>query len=58
MFDLNVKSIFFLIKEAKPLLMKAKNDPNILIITSLVTKRPTYTSGVYAMGKAALDNMA
>ncbi|CAI2379140.1 unnamed protein product [Moneuplotes crassus] len=56
MFELNVKSTFFTIKEAKPYLEMAEN-PNILVISSLVGTNPSPPIGVYSMTKAALDNM-
>jgi 3-oxoacyl-[acyl-carrier protein] reductase len=52
-----MKSIFFLIKEAIPLLLNAPKDPNILVISSAGGKKPTQRSGVYAMTKASLNNM-
>jgi dehydrogenase/reductase SDR family protein 4 len=57
LWDLNVKSVFFLIKEAKDLLKKAGKGANALVISSVSGKNPHYTLGVYAMTKAALDNM-
>ena len=57
LWDLNVKSVFFLIKEAKDLLLASKNDANILIVSSVTGKNPHYTIGVYGMTKAALDNL-
>ena len=62
MWDLNVKSIFFLIKEAKHLLLKAnelsgKDEANVLVVSSVAGKNPHHTLGVYDMTKAALDNM-
>ena len=56
MWDINVKSTFFAIKEAKPYLEKAEN-PNILVISSVVGTNPSPPIGVYSMTKAALDNM-
>ncbi len=55
-FDFNVKSVFFMIKEAKELLMKG-NEPNILVNSSITGINPNYTVGVYGMSKAALINM-
>ena len=57
LWDLNVKSVFFLIKEAKELLMKAGKEANVLVISSVSGKNPHHTLGVYGMTKAALDNM-
>mmetsp|Transcript_27190 Transcript_27190/g.24076 ORF Transcript_27190/g.24076 Transcript_27190/m.24076 type:complete len:242 (+) Transcript_27190:2-727(+) len=56
MWDINVKSTFFAIKEAKPYLDAAEN-PNILVISSIVGTNPSPPIGVYSMTKAALDNM-
>ena len=56
MWDLNVKSIFYLIKESKELLKKGK-EPNVLVVSSVGGRSPSYTIGVYNMTKAALDNM-
>jgi dehydrogenase/reductase SDR family protein 4 len=57
MFDLNVKSVFFMVKEAKYLLMKSKSDPNILFISSASSVKGLPRVGVYAMTKAAMNNM-
>lgn len=65
LWDLNVKSTFFLIKECKEMLLKSvemstKESPkaaNILVVSSVTGTNPNYTLGVYAMTKAALDNM-
>ncbi len=57
MWELNVKSIFFLIKESKELLLKAGKEANILVISSVAGKYPSPSLGVYDMTKAALDNM-
>ena len=57
MFDLNTKSTFFLIKEAYPLLLKAGEGANILIISSTSGQYPPQVMGVYGMTKAAVDNM-
>ena len=55
---MNVKSVFFLIKEAKDLLLASKSgDANILIVSSVTGRNPHYTIGVYGMTKAALDNL-
>ena len=56
MFEVNVKSTFFAIKDAKPYLEKGEN-PNILILSSVVGVNPSPPIGVYSMTKAALDNM-
>ena len=57
LWDLNVKSIFFMIKEAKPLLVKAGKEANVLVVSSVGGRGGHYTIGVYNMTKAALDNM-
>ncbi|CDW74099.1 dehydrogenase reductase sdr family member 4 [Stylonychia lemnae] len=57
MWDLNVKSIFYLIKESKELLKKGGKQSNVLVVSSVGGKGPNYTIGVYNMTKAALDNM-
>ena len=57
MWDLNVKSIFFLIKECKELLIKAGPGANVLVLSSVAGKWPSPFLGVYDMTKAALDNM-
>ncbi len=57
LWDLNVKSVFFLIKEAKELLQKAGKEANVLVVSSVGGKNPHPTLGVYGMTKAALDNM-
>ena len=57
LFDLNVKSVFFLIKEAKELLMKSGPEANILVVSSVGGKNPHPSLGIYNMTKASLDNM-
>ena len=65
MWDLNVKSTFFLIKECKEMLLKSvelsttekPNAANILVVSSVTGTNPNYTLGVYAATKAALDNL-
>ena len=57
MWDLNVKSIFFLIKECLHLLKKGGKESNILIVSSVGAKNPSSMIGVYNMTKAALDNL-
>ena len=61
MWNLNVKSTFFLIKEAKDLLLacaEAGGKPtNVLVISSVTGRTPQHTLGVYAATKAALDNI-
>ena len=61
MWDLNVKSSFFLIKECYELLCESKEKggaANVLIISSLSGQSPAAPLGVYGSTKAALDNMA
>jgi NAD(P)-dependent dehydrogenase (short-subunit alcohol dehydrogenase family) len=55
-FAVNVRSVFFMIKEAKPLLFKSE-AANILVTSSITGLFPNRLLGVYAMGKAALLNM-
>ena len=57
MFDLNVKSALFLIQEALPLLRKGGPGRNILVNSSISSQHPHHSLGVYAMTKAALENM-
>ena len=56
LWNLNVKSTFFLIKESLEMLKKS-TAANILVVSSVTGKNPNFTIGVYAMTKAALDNM-
>ena len=60
MWDINVKSTFFLIKECQEMLILSKEKggaANILVVSSITGKNPNWAVGVYAMTKAALDNM-
>ena len=60
MWDLNVKSQFFLIKESHDMLIASKENggnANICMISSVTGTTPNNLLGVYAMTKAALDNM-
>lgn len=57
MWDVNVKSVFFLCKEALPLLKKGSKGRNILLVSSVAGKNPGFLIGVYGSTKAALDNM-
>ena len=57
MWDLNVKSIFFLIQESLHLLKKGGKEANVLVVSSVGGKNPAPLIGVYSMTKAALDNM-
>ena len=54
--DVNVKSTFFLIAECKDLMEKA-GKANVCVISSVTGTHPSHMLGVYAMTKAALDNM-
>ena len=56
LWSLNVKSTFFLIKESIEMLRESK-AANILVVSSVTGTNPNHTIGVYAMTKAALDNM-
>ena len=55
--DINVKSTFFLIAECQDLLKEAGPGRNILVVSSVTGVNPNFNIGVYAMTKAALDNM-
>ena len=57
MFDLNVKSTFFLIKECIELIREAGAGANICIVSSVTAQEPNWTIGVYGSTKAALENM-
>ena len=57
MWDLNVKSTFFLIKETLELIREAGPGSNICIISSVSGANPPSTLGVYGSTKAALENM-
>ena len=60
LWDLNVKSTFFLIKECYDMLMASKEAggaANICTISSVTGRNPSPAIGVYSMTKAALDNM-
>jgi NAD(P)-dependent dehydrogenase (short-subunit alcohol dehydrogenase family) len=54
MWDLNVKSTFFAIKESLPLLVKGSV---VHVVSSVSGQNPSRFIGVYAMTKAALENM-
>jgi dehydrogenase/reductase SDR family protein 4 len=58
LFDVNVKSSFFFIQEIVHLLKLSKQDPNILLTSSITAVHPNRWVGVYAMTKACLVNMA
>ena len=53
LWDLNVKSTFFLIKETIELIRAAPEGKNILIITSVAAENPSFTIGLYGSCKAA-----
>ena len=57
LWDLNVKSTFFLIAECMDLLKEAGPGRNILVVSSVAGTNPNWILGVYGMTKAALDNM-
>ena len=56
MFNLNVKSPFFTVKESKYLLEKGTN-PNVLLVSSVTGTEPNQPLGVYGMTKACLNNL-
>jgi NAD(P)-dependent dehydrogenase (short-subunit alcohol dehydrogenase family) len=53
----NVKSVFFFIKEAYDLLKLSKDGANILVTSSISGVMPGKMVGIYAMSKAAIINM-
>ena len=55
--NVNLKSIFFMIQEALPLLRAAKRS-NILLTSSMSAVDPFYQIGVYGITKAGVNNMA
>ena len=55
MMDVNVKSAFFLLKEALPHLKKSQGK--VLFVASLYGYSPNPIVGVYSMTKAAMINM-
>ena len=57
LWDLNVKSTFFLIKETIDMIRVAGPGANICIITSVGGQNPGQMLGVYGSTKAALENM-
>ena len=60
MFDLNVKSVFFLIQESIEALRKSREQgrsANIMVVSSLMGRNPDKQIGVYSATKAALDTM-
>ena len=56
-FEVNVKAVFFQIKESIPLLKKGGKNSNILVTSSEGAKQPGAFLGIYCMTKAAVDNM-
>lgn len=57
LWNVNVKSTFFLIKECLPFLRAAGSGANVCIISSVTGKNPNFSIGIYGSTKAALDNM-
>lgn len=60
MFDVNVKSVFFLIKESIDAIRKSKElgrAANVMIISSLGGRNPEKKLGVYSATKGAIDTM-
>jgi dehydrogenase/reductase SDR family protein 4 len=60
LWDLNVKSTFFLIKESYEMLMASKEKDgaaNVCVITSTDATSPMNGIGLYGATKAALNNM-
>ena len=57
MWNVNVKSQFYLIKESLPLLRAAGKGANICITSSVSGRVSAPAIGIYSMTKAALDNM-
>jgi dehydrogenase/reductase SDR family member 4 len=60
LWDLNVKSNFFLIKESYEMLMASKEKDgaaNVCVITSTDATSPMNGIGLYGATKAALNNM-
>jgi NAD(P)-dependent dehydrogenase (short-subunit alcohol dehydrogenase family) len=55
--NVNLKSIFFMIQEALPLLRKSKKS-NVLLTSSMSAVDPFYQIGVYGMTKAGVNNLA
>lgn len=53
MYEINIKSTFFLVKEALPL-MRGVKDANILIITSYAAYEPDMTIAFYSVTKTTL----
>ena len=56
MFELNVKSTFFTVADARPLLLKGKN-PNVLITTSVAGFDVPPLIGVYGVTKSAVNGI-
>lgn len=56
MFDLNVKSTFFLVKSASKIIMESGGG-NVVIIGSYVGIRPFLAYGAYSLTKTALTGM-
>ena len=59
-YDINVKSQFFLIKECYSMLLESKDNggaANILLISSMTARTPSFLLGLYASAKASVENM-
>lgn len=54
---MNVKSVFFFIKDALHLLKRSSSGANILVTSSILGLYPNKNVGVYGMGKAAINNL-
>lgn len=54
--NINLKSTFFMIKEALPLLRKS-TAPNVLLTSSMSAVDPYFSIGVYGITKAGINNM-
>ena len=57
MWALNVKSTFFMIQESKELLTASGKGSAVHVVSSVTGQNPQRMIGVYAMTKAALENM-
>jgi dehydrogenase/reductase SDR family protein 4 len=54
--NINLKSVFFMIKESHQLL-KASKRSNVLLTSSMSAVDPYYSIGVYGITKAGVNNM-
>ena len=57
LWNVNVRSTFFLIKDSLGLMRKSKGGASICIVSSVTGKNPDPMIGIYGSTKAALDNM-